>query len=46
MKIAQNLFDALKSLHELKIVHLDIKSDNILVGIATFDVKIIDFNKA
>ena len=45
-KIAKNLYVAVEGLHALGIAHLDLKSDNIFVGIGNLDVKLIDFNKA
>ena len=45
-QIASNLCDAVKKLHLLGIAHLDLKSDNIFVGIGTLNIKLIDFNKA
>ena len=42
-KIALSLCDILNEIHRNKIIHKDIKSDNIIANLDTFDTRIIDF---
>lgn len=42
-KIFDNLLDGIRSIHNLNIVHRDIKPDNIMIDPGTLEIKYIDF---
>jgi serine/threonine protein kinase len=44
--IARNLCRAVAELHQLKVIHGDIASENVLVNIENCEVKMIDFDLA
>lgn len=46
IKLIKNICNAINSLHKIKIIHGDIKQENILVDKNTLDIQIIDFGFA
>jgi len=41
--VARQLLVGLNHIHKSGVVHCDIKAENILINVHTFDIKIIDF---
>ena len=46
LKIIKNLLYSLKDIHDINIIHGDLKTNNIIIHPDTCDVKIIDFNSS
>jgi hypothetical protein len=46
LRIAQNAIEAVRQLHAMRVVHRDLKPDNLLVQLATQHVKLIDFGES